>query len=115
MRSQQILIFHNYLEGWKRSFDYTGRSIRPEYWWFYLANFIIGLMLALLSNVSEFFGWMLSVYFPASIVPTLPLTIRRLRDSGKAWPWIFISLIPIVGGIWLIVLLCQPTALVPVV
>lgn len=97
MRSQQILIFHNYLEGWKRSFEYTG------------------LVLALLSNVSEFFGWMLSVYFPASIVPTLPLTIRRLRDSGKAWPWIFISLIPIVGGIWLIVLLCQPTALVPVV
>ena len=72
-------------------------------------------MLALLSNVSEFFGWVLSLYFPVSIVPTLPLTIRRLRDAGKVWPWIFIGLIPIIGGIWLIVLLCQPSALQPAI
>ena len=104
-------LIHNFAEAWKRSFDYAGRSTRPEYWWFYLANFIIGLVLGLVSNASEFFGWVLSAYLPASIVPTLPLTIRRLRDAGKAWPWIFIGLIPIVGTIWLIVLLCQPSAL----
>lgn len=104
-------LIQNYIEAWKRSFDYGGRSTRPEYWWFYLANFLIGLVLGILSNASDFFGWILSVYFPASIVPTLPLTIRRLRDAGKAWPWIFIGLVPIIGAIWLIVLLCQPSAL----
>jgi uncharacterized membrane protein YhaH (DUF805 family) len=109
------LLIQNFAEAWKRSFDYSGRSKRPEYWWFYLANFLVGLLLALLSNTSDLFGWILSLYFPASIVPTLPLTIRRLRDSGKAWPWIFIGLIPIVGTIWLIVLLCQPSALLPAV
>jgi uncharacterized membrane protein YhaH (DUF805 family) len=104
-------LIHHYVEAWRRSFDYSGRSRRPEYWWFYLANVIIGLVLGLLSNTLEFFGWLLSAYVPASFVPTLPLTIRRLRDGGKAWPWIFIGLIPIVGTIWLIVLLCQPSAL----
>jgi uncharacterized membrane protein YhaH (DUF805 family) len=72
-------------------------------------------VLGLLSNASNFFGWILSLYLPASILPTLPLTIRRLRDAGKPWPWIFIGLIPIIGTIWLIVLLCQPTALQPLV
>jgi uncharacterized membrane protein YhaH (DUF805 family) len=108
-------LIQNFVGAWKRSFDYSGRSKRPEYWWFYLANFLIGLVLALLSNASDLFGWILSLYFPASIVPTLPLTIRRLRDAGKAWPWIFIGLVPIVGTIWLIVLLCQPSALLPAV
>jgi uncharacterized membrane protein YhaH (DUF805 family) len=35
--------------------------------------------------------------------------VRRLRDSGKAWPWLLIGLVPIIGGIWLIVLFCQPS------
>lgn len=104
-----------FVEAWQRSFDYTGRSKRPEYWWFYLANFLLGLILGLLSNVSDIFGWIVSVYAPASIVPSLPLTIRRLRDAGKPWPWIFLLLIPIIGVIWLIVLLCQPSVLQPVV
>lgn len=104
-----------FVEAWQRSFDYTGRSKRPEYWWFYLANLILAVVLTLFSKASDFFGWLFSVYAVASIVPTLPLTIRRLRDSGKAWPWIFIALIPFIGGIWLIVLLCQPSTLLPAV
>ncbi|QNI70551.1 hypothetical protein CyaNS01_01419 [Cyanobium sp. NS01] len=35
--------------------------------------------------------------------------MRRLRDIGKPWPWLLLSLIPIVGAIWLIVLFCQPS------
>jgi uncharacterized membrane protein YhaH (DUF805 family) len=39
----------------------------------------------------------------------LPLTIRRLRDAGRHWAWLFISLLPFIGGIWLLVLLVQPS------
>jgi uncharacterized membrane protein YhaH (DUF805 family) len=45
----------------------------------------------------------------AQIVPHLPLTVRRLRDAGKPWGWIFIGLVPIIGAIWLIYLLVQPS------
>lgn len=94
---------------WNRSFDYTGRSNRGDYWWFALANVIISLVLLLLSNLAEFFGWLYSIYSVVLIVPCLPLAIRRLRDAGKHWAWIFITLIPLIGAIWLIYLLVQPS------
>jgi len=89
--------------GWQRSFDYTGRSNRGDYWWFVLANLIVALLTALISDKLN------TLYSLASVVPGIPLAVRRLRDSGKSWPWIFIGLIPIVGAIWLIVLFCQPS------
>jgi uncharacterized membrane protein YhaH (DUF805 family) len=101
-----------FVSAWQRAFDYSGRSRRPDYWWFVLANIIISFVLLLLNSAASFFGWIYSIYTLASIVPSLPLSIRRLRDAGKPWPWIFISLIPIIGGIWLIYLLCQPSVLV---
>jgi uncharacterized membrane protein YhaH (DUF805 family) len=101
-----------FVSAWQRAFDYSGRSRRPDYWWFVLANLIVALVLLLLNSAASFFGWIYSIYTVASIVPSLPLSIRRLRDAGKPWPWIFISLIPIIGGIWLIYLLCQPSVLV---
>jgi hypothetical protein len=32
--------------------------------------------------------------------------VRRLHDTGKSGWWIFIMLVPLVGGIWFIVLMC---------
>jgi uncharacterized membrane protein YhaH (DUF805 family) len=98
-----------FLLGWQRSFDYSGRSSRPEYWWFYLANFLVGLFFTLLSAKSGLIQRLFFAYAVASIFPSLAIIIRRLRDAGKAWPWIFISLVPLIGGIWLIVLLCLPS------
>lgn len=98
-----------YISGWKRSFDYEGRSNRGDYWWFFLANLIIAIVLALLVKAVSQLSALQSIYTIAAIVPGLPLCIRRLRDAGKAWPWIFIGLIPIIGPIWLIVLLVLPS------
>ena len=94
---------------WQRSFDYTGRSDRGAYWWFVLANVIISVVLLIASNISNFFGWIYSIWTVATIVPSLSLTVRRLRDAGKHWAWMFIQLIPLVGFIWIIYLLVQPT------
>ena len=102
-----------FVKAWQRSFDYTGRSTRPEYWWFYLAYLLVAVLLAVLSGLSDLVAKLFSLYALASIVPSLSLTVRRLRDAGKAWPWIFIGLIPFIGGIWLIVLLCQPSVSLP--
>ena len=45
-------------------------------------------------------------WFIALLIPSLSITVRRLRDIGKKWPWIFINFIPIIGSIWFIVLMC---------
>ncbi len=102
-------LIQSFVLGWQRSFDYSGRSSRPEYWWFYLANLLVGVVFALLSVKSDFILKLFTVYAVAGIFPSLSIIIRRLRDAGKAWPWIFISLVPLIGGIWLIVLLCLPS------
>jgi uncharacterized membrane protein YhaH (DUF805 family) len=39
-------------------------------------------------------------------LPALAVTVRRLHDTGKSGFWIFIALIPLIGSIWLLVLLC---------
>lgn len=92
-----------YRSAWSQSLTYEGRSNRGDYWWFVLANLIVSLIIGLLSSKLQ------SLYAVASLVPGIPLVVRRLRDIGKPWPWIFIGLIPIVGGIWLIMLFCQPS------
>jgi len=104
-----------FVKAWQRSFDYTGRSTRPEYWWFYLANLLVAVLLAVLGEFSDLIYKLFNLYALASILPSLSLTVRRLRDSGKAWTWIFIGLIPFIGGIWLIILLCQPSVVLPAI
>ena len=48
-------------------------------------------------------------YGIAACLPGIALTVRRLRDAGYNWLYIFIPLIPFVGIFILIFLLCQPT------
>ena len=57
----------------------------------------------------QFVFSLLLIYVLASAFPNLSIVVRRLRDIGKQWQWIFISLIPFIGGIWFIYLMCQPS------
>ncbi|MCT0219583.1 DUF805 domain-containing protein [Synechococcus sp. CS-1329] len=98
-----------YMSGWTRAFDYSGRSKRGDYWWFFLANIIVALVLGLLAKLISQLSVLQNLYAIAAIVPGIPLCVRRLRDAGKNWPWIFIGLVPIIGAIWLIVLLVMPS------
>jgi uncharacterized membrane protein YhaH (DUF805 family) len=45
------------------------------------------------------------IYAFATLVPSLACAVRRLHDTNKSGWWILISLVPIIGGVWLIVLL----------
>jgi uncharacterized membrane protein YhaH (DUF805 family) len=45
------------------------------------------------------------IYAFAILIPGLAVTVRRLHDTGHPGWWYFISLIPIVGSIILLVLL----------
>lgn len=94
---------------WTRAFDFSGRSNRGDYWWATLATTIVAYSLLALSNATEAFMTIYVLYCFAGIIPGLSLCVRRVRDAGKGWQWIFINLIPIVGAIWFLVILCQPS------
>jgi uncharacterized membrane protein YhaH (DUF805 family) len=94
---------------WTRAFDFSGCTARAPFWFAVLDNFIALVVLLLLAAKVEAFWSLYTLYAFASIIPSLAMVIRRLRDAGKAWPWIFIGLVPLIGPIWLLVLYCQPS------
>jgi uncharacterized membrane protein YhaH (DUF805 family) len=84
---------------------FSGRARRSEFWWFTLALILVyivaGIIDAAIGNqILEF------VVLLATIVPSLAVTMRRLHDTGRSGWWILIGLIPIVGGIILLVFEC---------
>lgn len=114
-----------YKKFWKGYVDFTGRSTPSDYWFAYSARVLIFFAYYLLDAVFERMvsatGSMdvftisvilLLIFFAygiATVLPGLALTVRRLRDAGYNWPYIFIPLIPFVGIFIFIFLLCQPT------
>jgi uncharacterized membrane protein YhaH (DUF805 family) len=100
-----------FTSAWEKSLHFSGRSTRGDYWWFVLANVIVSFVLNLASLLGRFFYSLAALYMVAAILPSLALTIRRLRDAGKHWAWVFIGLLPIIGTVWFIWLMVQPSAL----
>ena len=94
-----------YPQFWTQAFDFEGRTSRIDYWKIVLVNLIIGGVLAKVSPSAVYF-----VFAVASICPGLAMNIRRIRDTGRSWQWIFISLIPFIGFLWLLWIELQPSA-----
>ncbi|OOS21318.1 hypothetical protein B0680_09965 [Moraxella pluranimalium] len=94
--------------------NFNGRVRRKEYWGTMLVYMIVAVILSMLMNItfwiseylSYFFVLVASIFYLAMIVPIIALTVRRLHDVDKSGWWYFISLVPLIGGIWLLILLC---------
>jgi uncharacterized membrane protein YhaH (DUF805 family) len=91
--------------------QFDGRSRRKEFWIFELFNILIILAL-FVAGFTVFGMWEhneavlfipLALYILAIILPGLAVTVRRLHDTGKSGWIILLCLIPIVGGIILLV------------
>ena len=122
-----INAYKNFFKGYA---EFTGRSTRPDYWWVWLGNFILSIPFwiiyfytVFLSTVMDSVGETVSeatfmvlglvviiyaVFYLAILVPTLALSVRRLRDAGFHWAFIFLRFAPM-GGIALLILHAMPT------
>ncbi|GAB1855865.1 hypothetical protein MHTCC0001_07000 [Flavobacteriaceae bacterium MHTCC 0001] len=49
----------------------------------------------------------LSIFILGTLIPWLAVNVRRLHDSGKSGGYLFINLIPLIGRIWYLVLMCS--------
>lgn len=82
--------------------DFKGAIDRKTYWVWYLYYTLVMYLISGVSAIIPVFGALLTwVILLGLILPSLGLSVRRLKDLGKKWTWIFIALIPIVGPIWL--------------
>ena len=93
--------------------DFNGRARRKEYWMFVLFQFIFAIVAALLDNILGLsfsdvvpYGWIYTLYGLALLIPGLAIAVRRLHDVGKSGWYLLIYLIPLIGAIWLLVLMC---------
>lgn len=113
-----------YKKFWKGYVDFTGRSTPSDLWSAYLAHLLIvfagnwleAVFESMVDEISSgLFGisvilfLIIFVFCIAAVLPCIAVAVRRLRDAGYHWAYIFIPLIPFVGIFILIFLLCQPT------
>lgn len=113
--------------------DFSGRAVMSEYWWIFVFNMIVGVVLnALQQAFLAMYGITVSlqedpqlymsspavmiislisfIYSLATIVPGFALTFRRLHDTGKSGKYMLYVLIPLVGPIILLVFICGASA-----
>ena len=128
-----IQAYKNFFKGY---LDFSGRSTRSDFWWVWLINNIFCIPLYIIyfemilntgKEIDPISGVaFLSLYiilFMVLFIPSLALKVRRLRDAGLHWAFIFFELIPLLAifsgfiflpvlsldGVILLILLAFPT------
>ena len=105
-----------YLKCFRQYADFEGRARRKEFWMYSLFNFAIYAVLMLIAATFYINGYpsmlmavggLASLYSLATLVSSLAVTFRRIHDTGRHGYMFSVGFIPIVGQIWLLMLLCQ--------
>lgn len=82
--------------------DFSGRASRAEYWWFFLFSLIaslVGSIVDAMLSITFGFEGLISL---ALLLPSLAVSVRRLKDTDRSGWWLLLVFIPIVG--WLVLL-----------
>lgn len=107
-----------YLTVLKKYTVFTGRARRAEYWYFVLFNAIISIILGILGKAIGVFNITVgtigseinilsAIYGLVVFLPSLAVCVRRLHDTGKSGWMILLNLIPLIGTIWILVLMIK--------
>ena len=102
---------------YRRYAQFEGRSRRQEYWMFFLFQILVQALLLVLGVIvgslgdlgnilSGLFLLALVVFALGSIVPGIAVAVRRMHDIDKSGWTLLMGLIPLVGGIILLVFYC---------
>lgn len=98
-----------YIKVLKNYATFSGRARRKEYWMFALIQGIVWAILyvLMLTSDSSLIAGIFIVFVLATLVPSLAVVVRRLHDIDRSGWFYFISLIPVVGPIILLVWSCK--------
>lgn len=100
-----------YLDVLKKYAEFSGRARRKEYWMFILFHMLFAIVAMILDNLFGIafgnigYGPLYAIYSLVMFIPGLAVAVRRLHDVGKSGWMMLILLIPIIGAIWMLILL----------
>lgn len=88
----------------------SGRARRSEYWWWFLFIIVVSIVLGFVDAIL-FGGGMdgrngplQGLFGLATLLPSICVGGRRLHDREMSAWWLLIGLVPVIGGIALLVL-----------
>jgi uncharacterized membrane protein YhaH (DUF805 family) len=86
--------------GFANYVNFSGRASRSEYWYWFLFVAAFGAI------IGPPAPRMRTIFFLATFLPGLSVSVRRLHDLDRSGWWVLLYLIPIVGWIILIIWFC---------
>ena len=96
-------VVRSYLLALRRYADFRSRASRNEFWLFQLVNWSVLVVIYLLdeawiiSTPETGHGLVLMGYIVLTLLPSLAVLVRRVRDTGRS-PWfLLIALVPVFG------------------
>ena len=110
-----------YIDMLKNTLNFRGKVNRRDFWIATLVNILFSFCAGLIALpfILEFkvfvatFTSLVGLYEVVLFLPTLSLAVRRLHDAGYAGYYVCFWILPVVGSILLLVLLCKPSASMP--
>ncbi len=98
-----------YITVLKKYAVFGGRAQRKEYWYFTLFNLLIMIVLGIIDQMTGTvdaemgMGILSGIYALAIIIPGIAVAVRRLHDTGRTGWWLLLLLIPLIGGLVILV------------
>lgn len=107
-------VLDNFLRPWRRYADFSGRASRSEFWTFAIGCLLVNGMLAWLAVALPFpplsgDSWPLNLAFQLSVLmPGAAVAARRLHDINRSGWLQLLWLVPLIGGLVLLLYLAAP-------
>ena len=91
-------------KAFKNYFNFSGRSNRSEFWYFFLFILLANALTHfidtwILGYHSEEMGLITGIFYLCTFIPQLSIIVRRLHDTGKSGWLYLLVLIPYIGSL----------------
>lgn len=87
-----------------------GRANRKQFWlWLMLPAVVVSIILAMIDSAmgtldaESGMGLLSGIWALIILIPSIFVYIKRFHDRDKSGWWVLITLIPIIGALWLII------------
>ncbi|MCD8285282.1 MAG: DUF805 domain-containing protein [Prevotellaceae bacterium] len=75
---------------------FKGRASRPEFWWFFLANFVLQVLFWALRRFFPYVDVVTRLITILLILPNLAVSVRRMHDTERCGWWVLLPIVNLI-------------------